>query len=317
MGKYTAKRLLLVIPTLLIVCIIVFVLMRIIPGSAVDFIMYKMSTAGIAVDHATVEATLGMDQPAVKQFFDWLFGVLRGDLGQSLFQSEKVSSIIIRQLPITLELGLMTLLITNLVAVPLGLFCAAYQDSKADKIIRVVSVIMSSLPMFWIATLVLVYPAKWFGYAPAAQYVGFFTDPAANLKMFIVPALLAGFLGGIGQIRTVRTMTLEVMRQDYIRTAWAKGLKERTVLLKHAFRNSLIPIITVIGGSFAGMMGGSVITESMFNIPGIGQQLVNALNNRDYPLVQGCVLVLSVFVLLINVVVDLAYKWADPRVELE
>lgn len=317
MGKYTIKRVLLLIPTVLLVCVIVFALLRMVPGSALDQIAYKYSTAGIELDREAVAAKLGMDRPAIVQFTDWIGALLCGDMGQSLFQAESVSAIIARQLPVTLELGVITLILTNLISIPLGLFCAARQDAIPDQLIRVVSVILMSLPVFWVGALVLIYPAKWWGYAPETMYVPFVQNPIQNLSMFIIPALLGAMTQAGAQIRMVRTMTLEVMRQDYIRTAWAKGVKERRILFRHAFRNALIPIITIIGSSVAGLVGGSVIMESMFNLPGIGQQLVNALSNRDYPLVQGCVLVFSIFVMIINLVVDLTYKKIDPRVEIE
>lgn len=317
MAKYAAKRLLLLIPTLLLVCIIVFALLRVVPGSAVDYMIYQFQTAGVTVSREQVQHMLGMDQPVLVQFFSWFGGIFRGDLGQSLFQSEGVWDIIKRQLPVTLELGVLSLIFSNLISIPLGIYCAARQDSVADYVIRIVSVLMLSVPVFWLATMVLVYPAKWWGYAPPIAYVGFFTDPAANMKMFLVPALLGAFTQAGMQLRTVRTMTLETMRQDYIRTCWAKGVGEKRILFVHALRNSMIPIITMIGGSVAGLVGGSVILESMFNMPGIGAQVVSALDTRDYPLVQGCVLVFSVFVMIVNLLVDLAYKWIDPRVELE
>lgn len=317
MGKYTIKRLLLLIPTLLLVCIIVFVLLRMVPGSAVDYMIYQFQTAGVTVDAAQVEHLLGMDRPAVVQFFDWFLGIFRGDLGESLFQAEGVWDIISRQLPVTLELGVLTLIFSNLLSIPLGIYCAARQDTVSDYVIRTASVLLLSLPVFWIATMVLVYPAKWWGYAPPMTYVSFFEDPAANLQMFVVPALVGALTQAGMQLRTIRTMTLETMRQDYIRTCWAKGVGEKRILFVHALRNSMIPIITMIGGSVAGLIGGSVILESMFNMPGIGAQVVSALDARDYPLVQGCVLVFSIFVMLVNLLVDLAYKWIDPRVELE
>jgi peptide/nickel transport system permease protein len=288
-----------------------------IPGTALDQIMYKYSTAGIEIDREAVAAKLGMDKPAVEQFFIWVGGLLKGNLGDSLFQSESVNSIIARQLPVTLELGILTLILTNVISIPLGLFCAARQDAISDQTIRVISVILMSLPVFWIGTLVLIYPAKWWGYAPATMYVPFLRNPLKNLSMFIVPALLGAMTQAGAQIRMVRTMTLEVMRQDYIRTAWSKGVGERRILFRHAFRNALIPVITIIGSSVAGLVGGSVILENMFSLPGIGQQMVNALSNRDYPLVQGCVLVFSIFVMLVNLIVDLTYKIIDPRVEIE
>lgn len=317
MGKYLIKRMLLLFVTLFLVCFIVFALMRIVPGSAVDVIMSNYASRGIAVDRTQVIARLGLDKPFLVQFFSWISDLLRFDLGTSLFQSETVGGVISRTMPVTLELTILTLVFTNLFSIPLGLYCAARQDSISDNVIRAVSVLLMSLPVFWLATLVLVYPAVWFSYAPPTMYVSFFADPIKNLQMFLIPSLLGAITQTGAQLRTVRTMTLEVMRQDFIRTAWAKGIKEKRILFIHAFRNAMIPVITIIGGSIAGSIGGSVILETMFNMPGIGQQMVNALGNRDYPLVQGCVLVLSIIVMLSNLLVDLAYKWIDPRIDIQ
>ena len=317
MGKYFVKRVLLLIPTILLVCVIVFILMRMIPMDAVATLQQKLSANGNYVDEEYVRQLLGLDKPAVQQFFIWIGDVLRGDLGDSYFDHTTVNSILANKLPVTLELGILSLVITNLISIPLGLFCAARQDSISDYTIRVISTILIALPVFWIATLVLIYPNLWWGWAPTVTYVPIWKDPIQNLSMFLLPALLSA-IGQAGiQMRTIRTMTLEVMRQDYIRTAWAKGVPERRVLFKYAFRNSMIPIITMIGGSVAMMIGGNVVMENIFNIPGLGQAMVAALNSRDYPIVQGCVLVLSLFVMCINLIVDLAYKWIDPRVTLD
>lgn len=316
MGRYIGKRILLLIPAVFLVCVIVFALMRLVPGDAVDSIIYKYSSMGISADRAEIEAMLGLDQPAPVQFFVWLKGVLTGDLGDSLFENESVSSIIARQLPVTLELGIMTLVLSCVISIPLGLFCAAKQDSLPDYVFRVISILLVSIPVFWLATMVIIYPALYWGYAPPTTYVSFFQDPLENLRMFLIPALLGALMQAGMQMRAVRTMTLEVMRLDYIRTAWAKGTKERVILFKHAFRNAMIPVITIIGASIAALVGGNVILENIFNIPGIGQDLVTALGQRDFPMVQGCVLVMSVFVMVVNLVIDIAYKWIDPRVTL-
>lgn len=317
MGKYIVKRILLLIPTILIICAIVFGLMRMIPGDAVDIIVNRMTQSGQTVDEAAIRARLGLDVPAVQQFFNWMGNVLRGDLGESFFQYESVLSIIGRKLPISLELGVITLILANLISIPLGLFCAAKQDSIPDYVVRIIAVVLMAIPMFWLATLVLFYPAQWWGYAPPVVYVSFFDDPVSNLQMFLVPALLGAFAQAGMQLRTVRTVVLDTMRQDYIRTAYAKGVKQRIVLFKHAFRNAMIPVITIIGGSIAALVGGNVILENIFNIPGIGQDLVTALGQRDFPMVQGCVLVMSVFVMVVNLIIDITYKWIDPRVTLE
>ncbi|MCI8537328.1 MAG: ABC transporter permease [Oscillospiraceae bacterium] len=317
MGKYIVKRLILLLPSLLLVCTIVFGLMRLIPGSAVDAIVQQMVNAGQSVDRGQVERMLGLDKPAVEQFLIWLGGALRGDLGSSLFDYQPVLKTISTQLPVTLELGIMTLLLSNVISIPLGLFCASRQNSLGDYVIRAIGVVLMAVPVFWIATIALVYPATKWGYAPPMNYVSFFVDPLENLRMFLLPALLGAMTSAGNQLRMVRTMNLEVLRMDYVRTAWAKGAHERLILFRHVFRNAMIPVVTAIGGAAGGMAGGSVILENLFNIPGIGQQMVTALNNRDYPVIQGCVVVFSVIVMLINLLVDISYKWIDPRVELD
>lgn len=318
MGKYIVKRVLLLIPTALLVSLIVFLLMRMLPGDAVDALQYQLQSQGsYDITREEVEVMLGMDKPAMVQFFVWLGGALRGDLGKCLFQSETVTAAIGRQIGPSIELGILTILFANLISIPLGLYCAARQDSIGDYTVRVLSLVLMSVPVFWLAILVLVYPALWWGYAPPSQYVSFFKNPGQNLQMFFLPALLGGITQAGMQLRIVRTVILDVMRTDFIRTAWAKGDKERTVLYRHAFRNGLIPVITVIGSSVAGIIGGSVILENIFNIPGIGQQVIAAIGARDYPLVQGCVLVFALFTMVINLLVDISYKWIDPRVSLD
>lgn len=318
MGKYIVKRVLLLIPTALLVSFIVFMLMRMLPGDAVDALQYQLQSRGnYDITREEVEVMLGMDKPAIFQFFIWLSGAIRGDLGKCLFQSETVTAAIGRQLGPSIELGILTILFANLISIPLGLYCAARQDSISDYAVRVISLILMSVPVFWLAILVLVYPALWWGYAPPSQYVSLFKNPGQNLQMFFLPALLGGITQAGMQLRIVRTVILDVMRTDFIRTAWAKGDKEKTVLYRHAFRNGLIPVITVIGSSVAGIIGGSVILENIFNIPGIGQQVIAAIGARDYPLVQGCVLVFALFTMVINLLVDISYKWIDPRVSLD
>lgn len=317
MGKYIVKRVLLLIPTIFIVCAIVFVLMRMVPGDAVDIIVNRMTQSGQMVDADAVRARLGLDVPAGQQFLRWMGDILRFDLGDSFFQFESVASIIGRQLPVSLELGVFTLILSNLISIPIGLYCAARQDSFSDYLLRIASVVFMAIPMFWLATLVLFYPSKWWGYAPPVQYVSFFKDPLTNLQMFIVPSILGALAQAGMQLRMVRTQVLDTLRQDYIRTAYAKGVKQKRVLFHHAFRNAMIPVITMIGGSVAALVGGNVILESIFNIPGIGNTLVTALGQRDFPVVQGCVLVMSIFVMVVNLIIDITYKWIDPRVSFD
>ncbi len=317
MGKYIIKRVLLLIPTLLVVTIVTFALMRLMPGSAVDLILNKYQAMGFTVDRQDVVVQLGMDKPAIQQYFIWLGDLLRGDMGDSLFQNQSVASLIAEKLPITLELALFTMIIINVISIPAGVITAARQDSIGDYVVRVISIILMAMPLFWIGTLVLIYPAKWWGYAPTITYVSIFKNFAENMKMFLVPSVLGALVQVGMQMRMVRTSVLDVMRQDYVRTAWSKGITEHDVLYGHALRNSLIPVITIIGGSVAGLVGGSVILENLFNIPGLGSCMVTALNNYDYPLVQGCVVVLAAIVMVVNLIVDVAYKWCDPRVTLD
>lgn len=317
MGKYITKRILLLIPTVLVVCILTFSMMRMLPGSALDYMVKRLSAAGQLVDVESLRVRLGLDKPAITQFFTWILGVLRGDLGESLFQYESVGSIISRELPVTIQLGVMELFWTILFSIPLGVWCAARQDGISDYSFRVFAIIFMAVPTFLVAAIVLVYPAAWWGYAPNIQYVSVFKDFGANMRMFLVPSLI-GALSQIGmQLRMVRTCCLETMRTDFVRTAWAKGCNEKRVLIRHVFRNSMIPVITVIGGSVAAIFGGNVILENLFNIPGIGQQLVTALDQRDYTVIQGCVLVMAILVMLVNLIVDVCYKWLDPRVEID
>lgn len=317
MGKYITKRILLLIPTVLVVCILTFSMMRMLPGSALDYMVKRLSAAGQLVDVESLRVRLGLDKPAITQFFTWILGVLRGDLGESLFQYESVGSIISRELPVTIQLGVMELFWTILFSIPLGVWCAARQDGISDYSFRVFAIIFMAVPTFLVAAIVLVYPATWWGYAPNIQYVSVFKDFGANMRMFLVPSLI-GALSQIGmQLRMVRTCCLETMRTDFVRTAWAKGCNEKRVLIRHVFRNSMIPVITVIGGSVAAIFGGNVILENLFNIPGIGQQLVTALDQRDYTVIQGCVLVMAILVMLVNLIVDVCYKWLDPRVEID
>ena len=317
MGKYIVKRILLLIPTVLVVCVLTFAMMRMLPGSALDFMVKRLTAAGQNVDVETLRVRLGLDRPAVTQFFIWIGGVVRGDLGNSLFQYESVGGIIARELPVTLELGFLELFWTILFSVPLGLWCAARQDGVPDYTFRVFAIIFMAIPTFLVASVVLVYPAAWWGYAPNIKYAGLFQDFRANMGMFLVPSIIGALAQTGMQLRMVRTCCLETMRTDFVRTAWAKGCGEGRVLVRHVFRNSMIPVVTVIGGSVAGIFGGNVILENLFNIPGIGQQLITALDQRDYTVIQGCVLVMAVIVMLINLIVDICYKWLDPRVELD
>jgi peptide/nickel transport system permease protein len=219
-----------------------------------------------------------------------------------------------QRLPVTMELGIMGVLFGIMISIPIGVFAAIRQDTISDHVLRSIGIILISLPAFWIGTMVMIYPAKWWGWTPPMQLIPFAKNPLGNLGQFILPALIlgAGLTGS--SMRMTRTMVLEVLRQDYTRTAWAKGLSERVIVTRHVLRNALIPVVTIIGMQLPVIIGGSVIIEEIFSLPGIGRLLVEALSQRNYPMVSGINLVLATFVIVINLFVDLSYAWLDPRI---
>ena len=313
MQAYLVRRLLALIPTLLFVSLIVFASIRLIPGSVVD-LMLAHNDIATGQDRATVEAALGLDQPVLVQYFRWIGGVLKGDLGNSLWQNTPVTQQLIARVPITFELGFIALIVALSVALPIGIYSAMRQDTAGDYLTRSFAIIMLAIPGFWLGTLVMVFPSVWWRWSPELDYVPFFTDPIKNLGHVIVPAILLGLSLSAITMRMTRTMMLEVMRQDYIRTARAKGLSEGLLVVRHALRNGLIPVVTLIGLQAPVLIGGAVILEQIFVIPGMGLLLLEAVFQRDYPIVSGVFLVVGIGVLLINLMVDLSYGFLDPRV---
>jgi peptide/nickel transport system permease protein len=243
--------------------------------------------------------------------------VLRGDLGNSLWTNRSITREFIDKVPISLELGLLSMIIGMLIAVPIGLLSAVRQDSLGDYTGRTVAILMMSLPGFWIATMVIVFPSIWWGWTPPLKYIPFAQNPAANLIQFIIPAFIMGASFSGGMMRMMRTLMLEVLRQDYIRTAWAKGLNERTVIFRHAMKNAMIPVVTMVGMGLPGLLAGNVIFEQVFNLPGLGRYLLEAISRRDYPIICGMNFVMATAVLVCNVVVDVTYGWLDPRVQYQ
>ena len=219
--------------------------------------------------------------------------------------------------PVTLELGLLSIIIAQIIALPIGVYSALRQDKWGDYIARSFAVFCIAVPSFWLGTLVILFPSIWWGYMPSIMFIPFAEDPLGNLKMVIVPAIIAGMAMSGMTMRMTRTMMLEVLRQDYIRTAWAKGLRERVVIMRHALKNALIPVVTIIGIQIPVLIGGTVIIETIFQLPGMGRLLVNAANQRDNPLITGLTLVFALALLIINLLVDLTYGYLDPRVRLE
>ena len=307
------RRLLALLPTLIFTSIIVFASIRMIPGDVID-LMLAQNDISTGNDRAMIEAALGLDQPIYIQYFVWVVDVLSGDLGRSLWQNTPVTEQLALTLPITFELGFLALLVALSVAIPIGIYSAMRQDSMGDYITRSFSLLMLAVPSFWLATLVMVFPSVWWRWAPPLQYTPFLEDPVANLAHMSVPAILLGLSLSAVTMRMTRTMMLEVLRQDYIRTARAKGLKENIVIVRHALRNCLIPVVTLVGLQAPLLIGGAVILEQIFVIPGMGLMLLEAVFQRDYPVVTGVFLVVGVSILLINLVVDLTYSLLDPKV---
>ena len=315
MKAYIIRRLLLVIPTLLILTILVFLSVRFIPGDIIDVMIRRLMFLGITVDREAVEIMLGLDLPVYVQYGRWMEGIfLHGTLGQSLMASWTVEERIIGRLPVTIELGVMAIVIGLVISLPVGIYSAIRQDTAVDYAGRSIAVIGMATPNFWLAIMVMTYPAIWWGWSPPLELIPFTEDPLGNLWMFFIPSLILGTAGAASTMRLTRTMMLEVLRQDYIRTAWAKGLRERVVITRHAIKNALIPVVTLIGLELPMLVGGAVIIENIFNLPGLGQLAVTALTERDYPVVSGVNLFFAAAVLGANLMIDLIYPYLDPRV---
>ena len=319
MRAYIIRRLLLIVPTLFILSILVFLSVRFIPGDVIDVMIGRMGYyVQFDVDREALERTLGLDVPVYVQYGRWIGDIFRhGTLGESLFTRELVEQAILDRLAVTLELGFMAIFIGLVIALPVGIYSAMRQDTAADFLGRSLAIIGLATPNFWLGIMVMIYPAIWWGWAPPLEMVAFPEDPLGNLAVFIIPSLILGTAAAAGTMRMTRTMMLEVLRQDYIRTAWSKGLKERAVVIRHAIKNALIPVVTLIGLQLPILVGGAVIMENIFNLPGLGRLLLTALNERDYPMVSGINLFFATGVVGINLLIDLVYAVLDPRVRYD
>ena len=320
MRAYIFRRLLLTVPTLFILSILVFLSVRFIPGDVIDAIQERLgyTVSGASVDREALERQLGLDVPVYVQYGRWLRGIfLHGSLGESLMGRGAVEQKIIGRLPVTIELGLMAILIGLVIALPVGVYSAIRQDTAADFLGRSVAIIGLATPNFWLGIMVMIYPAIWWGWAPPLELVSFIKDPLGNLAVFLIPSLILGTAAAAATMRMTRTMMLEVLRQDYIRTAWSKGLRERAVVIRHAVKNALIPVVSLIGLQLPILVGGAVIMENIFNLPGLGRLLLTALSDRDYPMVSGINLFFATGVVGINLLIDLIYAVLDPRVRYD
>jgi peptide/nickel transport system permease protein len=315
MQAYLARRLLALIPALFFASLIVFVIVRLVPGSIIDMMLSQNDVGADKLSRDQLINTLGLDRPMWEQYARWIGGILlHGDFGRSLWQNTPVAELLRARMPVTFELGLMAMIEALCVAIPIGIYSAIRQDTPGDYFARSFSILMLAVPSFWMGTMVMVFPSIWWGWSPQVRFVAFFDDPVQNLRQMILPAIILGTALSAITMRMTRTMMLEVLRQDYIRTAWAKGLSERLVVIRHALRNALIPVVTLIGLQAPILIGGAVIVEQIFVIPGMGLLLLDSISQRDYPIITGVSLVIGLSVMLINLVVDLSYGLLDPKV---
>ncbi|WP_456843663.1 ABC transporter permease [Bradyrhizobium sp. USDA 4510] len=315
MQGYILRRIIALIPTLIFASFIVFITVRLIPGNIIDLMLSQNDVSASKQTREQLEALLGLDTPMYIQYFKWMGALLfHGDLGNSLWTNTPVMDEITQRLPVTVELGVMALLVSLIVGIPIGVYAALKQDSAGDYTLRTLSILALAVPNFWIGTLVMVLPSIWWGWSPPVQYVSFSQDPWAHFAQLVIPALILGMAFSAIIMRLTRTMMLEVLRQDYIRTARAKGLSDSTIVMRHALRNALIPVVTLVGLLAPLLFGGAVILEQIFVIPGMGLLLLEAVGSRDYPIVTGVFLVIGVSVVLINLLVDMSYGFLDPKV---
>lgn len=316
MWPYIIRRLLLAIPTLLGVTVVVFLVMRVAPGDvAVLMLGGESGLVGTQEEVEALREKLGLNRPLYVQYFEWLFGILTFNFGESYFYNADMSALLARKLPLSIQVGVQGLLIGSVLGIAGGVLSALKQDTWVDYSIRVTAILGISVPTFWSGMMVILIMVRFFGWIPRQGYVPLWEDPVANMAQLIFPSLIIGlgFLMGV-PLRMMRATMLEVLREDYIRTARAKGLGERIIIIRHAMRNALIPVITLIGIFLPLTVTGLVVTEQVFGLPGIGRMMVDAINQRDYPVVQLVVTLTGFAVVLANLGVDLLYGWLDPRI---
>ena len=318
MSAYIIRRLILLIPTMLIVTIVLFLVIRLMPGNVIELMVLQHSQeqAGeLQLDEDMIREMMGLNKPIHTQYFDWVSGIfLRGDFGTSLWTERTLTEDLRDRIAVTFELGLLTMIVMNVIGIPIGIYSAIRQDTWLDYVGRSFAILSLATPAFWLATMLIVYGSIYFNWSPQIEYIPFTVNPLGNLRQLIIPAVLIGTAGTGGMVRFLRTIMLEVLRQDYVRTAWSKGLTERVIVIKHALRNALIPVITMFAPQVGMLIGGSVIMEQIFCLPGMGRYLLETLTRRDYLLVSGTNLIYGGFAMFMILLTDLSYAWADPRV---
>ncbi|MDO8531613.1 MAG: ABC transporter permease [Dehalococcoidia bacterium] len=319
MHRYVITRLLSGVLTLVLVSLIIFAVMRVLPGDVARIVLAGLSDNPASVPQEQIDALrkqLGLNDPLPKQYFDWVWGLVRLDWGTSLRFNTPVLEEITQRLPVTIELATFTMLIAILVAVPLGVISAIRQDTWIDYLARIISIGGLAMPTFWSGTLVILVLSIGFHWLPPLAYADLVQDPLTNAQQVIWPVLALAYYFTATVSRMTRSQMLEVLRQDYVRTAWAKGLPETLVVARHAIRNALLPVVTVVGLQYAVLLGGTVIMEQIFSVPGIGRALVQAISAKDFPLVQNIIVVFAAIIIVINLAVDILYGYIDPRVHL-
>jgi peptide/nickel transport system permease protein len=319
MQKYAANRLLLAIPTLIGITILIFVAMRVLPGDPLAMITVEGQGTHRLSDEELAKARhdLGLDRPYHVQYLAWMGDVLRGDLGRSFWRGEPIRDIILRRAPISAQIAVMAVILSWVIGLPVGLLSATHRNSRLDYAIRSFVTLFMAVPSFWVGLVIVLVGVLVFTWRPPLSIVYFWDDPGRNLQITLGPAFALG--AGLGAVtsRMVRSAVLEALHQDYARTARAKGLRERVVVGKHVLRNALLPIVTLSGLAFGGLLGGSVAVERAFGVPGLGQALVQALNERDWTMIQNLVLLYGVIFTIVNLLVDLSYAWLDPRIHYQ
>ncbi len=319
MNTYVIKRFMLFIPTLLLVTLMVFALMRLVPGDPAELLLMGFEGDGQFSEQqlADLRAKLGTDRPLAIQYLDWIWGMLRGDFGVSMYFDTPISEDLAAKLPITLELSALALLLAFVVAIPLGVLSAVRQDTVADYASRIIAIAGVAMPTFWIGILVVYFLVTWFDWLPPLGYANLWQDPWRNLQQMLFPAVALGLYNMALVARVTRSSMLEVFREDYIRTARSKGLRERAVIVRHALKNAFLPILTISGWQVGRLIAGTVVIETIFLVPGMGRLLVDSILHRDYTMIQSIVMVIAFMVLALNLVVDLLYAWLDPRIRYE
>ena len=315
MRTYLAKRLLLIVPTLLGAAALVFLIMRVIPGDVTLLIFGGDQASQVDPKQlAAMRHRLGLDQPLWVQFGSWLWGVLRFDFGTSLWTGRPVIEELLVRLPLSLELAVLATIVSVLLAIPFGMLAAVRQDSWVDYVIRVVSIGGLAIPSFWVGILIILLLVIFFGWGTPLEFTPPWIDPWANFQQMIWLVLTVGYRYAAVTTRMTRSTVLEVMREDYIRTAWAKGLRERAIVVRHAMKNAMLPVVTLVGTEFAFLIGGLVVTETVFTLNGVGRFVVDAVAHRDYPVVQALVFLIALSFVVVNLLIDLTYAWFDPRI---